>query len=464
MINKVLLLSIVGILLFVTSCITVPSKEINIYQPKSIEDCRGLEEEEHYSDFQLIDDRAICLANYGKIVNNYSECNKDETPYCMGGVAFNSKRLDICKDEACFLGAGLVSDQNFCETAKYNKEEAWILNFEKEARNICKFGVAISKKDKSICNSLDEQMRYFCQINLAKITKDVSICESMEEGLSYECFLILALEKKDRTLCKRAGERQKDCEDIIVKKRAKTELNPNKCYKLEDYYEVAECVTSIATNKSNEKLCENLQAGFGKVQEECYAKVAMSKNNITLCEKSIGSSLDNACYSTILGKSSNPLGLCNNLGGGLAFTYCVKNINCEKSSDKDNCNKFISASLDNPEVCEHQLNDGEKTDCYTKLAIKLNSPALCLKAQKNVCLINFAISRNNSEVCKLDDGFCYIRYAREYNDVNTCYKITDSYRSECFREFAIRYKDIKLCEEINDKNFKDNCIEILSRK
>ena len=66
------------------------------------------------------------------------------------------------------------------------------------------------------------------------------------------------------------------------RKRAKQELNPFKCYQLDDYYKVAECISFIAANKSDEKLCEDLEPGFGKVQNECYAKVAMSKNDLLL--------------------------------------------------------------------------------------------------------------------------------------------------------------------------------------
>lgn len=386
--SKKLLIFIILLAVLIIGCqgiIKTDFEKNNLNQP-NIEDCRNLDDKGDYSDFQLIGEKEICLANYGKTSNNYTLCNQEEEPYCMGGVAVNSKRLDICKDEACFLAAGLASDQNFCENAEYDKEKAWIFNFEKEARQICKFGVAISKKDKSICTSLDEQMRYFCQINLAKMTRDVSICESMEEGYDFECFFIVALEKKDKLLCKRAGERQTECENIIVKKRAETELNPNKCYQLEDYYDAAACVTEIAAKKSDIKLCDNLEAGFGQVRKECYEKVAMNGNKISDCEKLLDYPSANECYKRILDKNYNSIKLCEALVD-IPLAYCVRNVDCEKSNDKARCLEFSQNIIKNNELFISPSNESvcreltgriiQKEQCFYNLAIEKNELSLC---------------------------------------------------------------------------------------
>lgn len=406
----------VFLVVLITGCQGVGNRDFEKSSP-TIDNCRNLDEGVGYSDFQLIGEKEICLANYGKKSNNFTQCTQEEEPYCMGGVAVNSNRLDICKDEQCFIAAGLVSDENFCENAEYNEGNAWIIDFQKEARDICKFGVAISKKNPEICNTLDEQMKYFCMIDVAKAAKDATICEKMQEGLDYECFFIVAIEKKDKQLCKKTSERQKECEDIIVKERAKSELNPNKCYQLEDYYEAAECVSYIASKKSDITICENLQLGFGSVRQECYEKVAMSGDKISDCEKLLGYPSVNGCYKRILGKSPDPIILCKSLSGLNQF-YCVRNMDCENSANKAGCTEFSNKILNNPEVCEYGLipdeppQQSDKDSCYADLAIKLKSPTLCLKtSNSNSCMSEYESKAKLKEFSLFEEKISSLNYA-----------------------------------------------------
>ena len=150
----------------------------------------------------------------------------------------------------------------------------------------------------------------------------------------------------------------------------------------------------------------------------------------------------------------------------LSFTYCINNIDCAKTEDNESCQNFVEENLNNPEICEYQLNYGEKTSCYKRLAIKFETPALCLKipSNKDNCIIEYALAKNNPDVCKLADGFCFIRYAREHNNVTFCERITDDYISECYVEFAKRWNDISLCEKAPVPDFRDTCIKVLEAK
>jgi len=390
MLKQIFYISVIVALLFLTSCQIKPSGTVDIYNPFSIEDCRSLEESEEYSDIPLITDKMICLANYGKIAGNYSECNGEEEPFCMGGFAVNLNNATICDDESCFLAIGLTSDVELCENIAYEEKSARYIDFEEEARNICKLGAAVAKKDISICKKFEEEsyLKYYCSINVAKQTKNKNICESLEERVAEECFFIVAIEKNDKSLCKKALERRQECEDIIVNKRAKKELNPFKCYQLEDYYEAAACITAIATEKSDIKLCDNLEAGFGQVRKECYEEVAMNNDEISFCEKLLDYPSANECYKKILDKNRHSIKLCEALED-TSLLYCARNIDCEKSNEKARCFEFSQNVLKNNE-----------------LFITPNNESVCIEitgrsVQKEQCFYNLAIDKKDLRLCGL---------------------------------------------------------------
>ena len=207
-------------LIFISSCGIKEIPKVDIFNPSDLEECRSLEEREMYSDIPLITDKEICLSNYGKITGDFTKCNDEEKPYCMGGVAAKSNNFSLCDDEYCFLAMGLSSNLDFCETFDYDEKLTLFIDFEQEARDICKLGAAVSNKDVSICKSFDDEsyLNYYCNINVAKQTKNANICESLEEYTSQECFFVVALEKRDKSLCNKATERKQECQDILTEK------------------------------------------------------------------------------------------------------------------------------------------------------------------------------------------------------------------------------------------------------
>ncbi len=288
-------------------------------------------------------------------------------------------------------------------------------------------------------------------------------CTNIETGeygpyMKEECYYNLALEKNKENLCKKAGERIEECERKVKINKAVESRNHKNCFKIGEIdYDIADCVSQIAVIKKDKSICDNLPDFFGNVLGECHAKVAISTNDLPLCEKTIGTTLDDECYKKILEKSKDPTQLCKTVSS-VAFTYCIRNIDCEKTEDIVACSAFVIEEQNNPEICESQLNEGEKTGCYTALAIKLNNKDLCFKAQKNICLTKFAIEKKMPEICELTEDSCYTSYGRAYNDINICNKMKESLNVDsCFREFAIKNNDLELCNKIKGDTTKKGC-------
>lgn len=291
--------------------------------------------------------------------------------------------------------------------------------------------------------------------------KDPCITSESKEDDVYvkeECYYNLALEKNELSLCKKTGERSEECERKVKIDKAVESKNPNNCFKIAEIdYDIADCISEIAVLKKDKNICDELPDFFGNVLEDCYAKLAISTNDLTLCEKTIGTAMDNACYATIVGKNKDPVQLCKTLSG-LVFTYCVKNIDCEKTDDVVACSAFVVEEQTSPEICEYQLNDAKKTDCYTELAIRLNNKNLCFKAQEVVCLTKFAIEKKEFEICELTQDSCYREYGRFYNQTDMCSKMKESLNVDsCFKEFAMKENDTRLCNKIKDDTTKKVC-------
>ena len=297
-----------------------------------------------------------------------------------------------------------------------------------------------------------------CKIEVAKKNKDASVCNKMDIWDKEHCYYEVALEKEDKWLCAKTSQKE-ECEKQVTKKIAQRKLSPRLCYKLEedydDFYEAADCIAYVASQKKDETLCEGLPAGFGRVQNECYARVGMSEKDLSLCEKAISSPLDNQCYKFILENSSNPVQLCQELSG-LSFTYCVNNINCDLSNDKELCIDFVNKTKNDPNFCEYQLNDAESTSCYTRIALKLRTPELCFKTEIKPCISKLAIETENPAICEIGvlydaAGNCYKNYAEAYKDYKFCNRINDDFqKGQCLHDLAITLGNVEICYEINN--------------
>ncbi len=418
------------LILFIFGC----KASSETFYTANISYCRDVPVSNEYN-LPLFPDNLLCFANYGKTTKDFIQCadNDNERPYCMGGVAVASHNLSICseskyKDE-CFFGAGLVSDIEFCNQLNegYSKE-------------MCILGFSYNKKDKNICEQLSNAsfLSYDCYLNIAKNTKDPHICESMQEGFNQECFFRVAIERKDKYLCKKSGEQQEKCEAIVIDDLARRKLDYMQCYEIKDYYQAADCVIYIAIKTKDDNLCSSLMEGFAHVYQDCYSRVAIEKNDLSLCEKSIGGSEHSACYTNILERSSNPEQLCKKVKG-FELTTCLKYLHCDKGKNVKGCLEFIYNVTSDVESCKYQETSGDKNNCYSEIAVRMNSPAICLKGgDKDICLSNFAYEKNISEVCELGTGICYIRLARLKNERNLCFKITDENKADCLQEFDLK--------------------------
>lgn len=304
----------------------------------------------------------------------------------------------------------------------------------------------------------DQQEATLCFVQVAKETKNAGICSKLDSGFKEECFFQVATAKGDESLCRKTYE-EAECQKIVIKNVAQKTLNAGKCYQLvekfDDYYEAADCVSFVAAEKKDEKLCEELAPGYGKVQEECFARLAMASNNILLCEKAIGSQLDDKCYQTLLNNNSDPVKLCQELEG-LAFTYCVDNLDCEVNKNKEACADFVFKTRNDPNFCEHQLNTAKRTDCYTRVALERDSLELCLRTEVKPCITNLAIDKENPSICNLGidydaDGNCYTNYALAFKDHQFCNRINDDFqKGECLKTFAIDTNNVNICYQISN--------------
>ncbi len=407
----------------ITSCKIERLSTPNPAMELSIEKCRQIEDALEYSNFPVISQKHICLAEFAYITGNDLVCREDEMTFCRAGVAARKRDASLCGDEFCMMMIGTVSTLDDCKNISLNSPFEDSQEWEKGVFDVCKFGHAIKNNKIEICSTFDSQshLRYLCEINIAKRTRSNEICVSMEEGVSEECFFQVAIEKKDVNLCYKLADRAQECQNILTRKRAKNEGNPFKCLELDDHYEAADCLIPIAIDKRNENYCHQLQPGFGSVQQDCFAKVGIVKQNLTLCAASIGSPFDNDCYKEVLSKKVDPAESCK-MESGISLIYCINNLNCEITMNPQICQEFVEGSRENASLCKQYLFEGEQTDCYIAVAKKTKSPAPCMLDQynKDHCILTYAKMQHDIESCKLysDPDSCEVevnsnQYSRE---------------------------------------------------
>ena len=415
------LLSVIVLALVVMVVSSCQKTKDTISRPTNIEVCRNIKEDG--IEYLLVPDSLQCYINYVKL-KGAAECTQEEAYLCDVGTAIRTDNGSYCKDDhACFVACGVsYGDANRC--AKI--EEA-------QNRNLCILGVAIAKKDISLCdisetNETNTQLpitdlKSMCYIEIAKAAKNIKICDRMDSEYKQGCYYVTALSKKEVDACDDAGDRRVECRKKLIFEKAVQNENIDDCFMAGDFdYDVAECITQIAVSKNDESICKRLPDWFGSVQGECHKRVALKEGDISMCEK-IDDPLyeGRECYERL--SSAETYNRCGSMSQSAAI-QCYLNSLCKINGINADCYGTLSSRMSE----------------VTSKALKENKASICeeLDNIKPLCYYRFADKLG----FYLNDVFKYELFDQ---DEQLCEKAQGKLREKCFFNLGIEKLDAIYC-------------------
>ena len=150
----------------------------------------------------------------------------------------------------------------------------------------------------------------------------------------------------------------------------------------------------------------------------------------------------------------------------------------DKNSLKYYCYETVMKSIDSAEECDSMkddfsVNGNWKHVCYTGVAERQKNKNICLKITddediKSFCYSQVAVALLDEKVCDLATGpyrrgYCFYTLALKLQKPNLCFR-AEEYKNGCFIELAYILKDVALCENVpintNDEQEspKERCI------
>ncbi|MEM5874667.1 MAG: hypothetical protein QW641_01925 [Candidatus Aenigmatarchaeota archaeon] len=186
-----------------------------------------------------------------------------------------------------------IFDEDYNEIchALFTKDFGKCKNITSLSRNDCYYMVSYLYKDlsESFCSYLDN---FFCFVALAEKTNNVSFCKGYDI-----CYLNIAINTKNKNNCEYlkfdkyfyniciayAMKSKDECKKLVEEKYCKKFFpeNLNDCEK--DYY----CISLIAKNKKDIKICEILKHEFQRI--DCEMDISIDKE---ICNKYEGLAQD----------------------------------------------------------------------------------------------------------------------------------------------------------------------------
>lgn len=151
---------------------------------------------------------------------------------------------------------------------------------EKSCRTQCSAERAISEKDESYCNKLDDVSRQTCYHQFAIATNQHTFCEKGNNPKN--CYRDIAIASNNADLCNNAGDfqEQSSCYYVI----AHQSNVPEFCEKAGDHRN--KCYKFIAEQIDDADLCRKIEPNT-QWYSDCYRSVAIKTNNALLCAQLI---------------------------------------------------------------------------------------------------------------------------------------------------------------------------------
>jgi len=208
---------------------------------------------------------------------------------------------------------------------------------------------ALAKEDEQVCNFI-----FFNQID-----KDF-------------CFQNIAFAKQNESICFKAGNLESGCFGTIAKN--KTDMGI--CENIEAGYDKNLCYEFIAMDAKDLSICEKMQ-GFAK--GDCYLYFAVIEKNSTICEE-----IENT-YKVPSSSGAGTYGIRNSCFERIAvenkdLTLCDKvNDTYADEHAKDECLKAIAVAKLDFTICEKITTQNGRDRCYTEVAIYKKDSTICNK-------------------------------------------------------------------------------------
>ena len=308
--------------------------------------------------------------------------------------------------------------------------------------------MAIFEKESALLDKVAENRNYALCKEIDKPTFCLNFATLLAEDADY-CDKIFEENEKERCL----SELAKQTGDYKICDNLKNHIFKNQCY-INAYNNLTDetacesldkdltivtkdqCYFKTALNKKEEDLCGRA----GEFSDSCYYSLAIEKENMEICGKIEDSNLKNYCYyyNSIKNSFVRPCQLIDEDGfKNLCFAEASKKSSyCDEIGDtqlKKYCREIIAYRTNDVELCDRNKN------CVIALAVKTNEYNLCEELNNYIaikdCKITVAIENKN-----LDAGdFC----------LNSDQKVENN----CFFNLAIKTGDEKYCKKIKNKEF-----------
>jgi len=353
-------------------------------------------------------DKDTCLKNLAVSEKNAAVCNNltilsgDD---CVKAVALASGKVGDC---ARISAEALKTNCYYDLGIKFNEKEACkkiSASTDLAERDDCFKQVAKELADLNLCLQISFSVveglhtRDECIKEVAGSTRNGWICKNfLNTTEKFDCFESLAKTNLIAGHCLELREldanRADDCLDFVA--RALQDLNV--CELISDENQSALCIEFIEGFVAEDAPCA--EKATLEEKNSCYYNEAIENNDGNACGKIDGDhTLQDACFAEVAEATGNA-------------ELCAEILPDEKRKI-DNCYHAVGLATKDIELCENLFLDDTYLDCYSEIAIDLESYSLCeavsrehvnsysIYPTKDLCYKNYALSTGDLSVCEL---------------------------------------------------------------
>jgi len=296
-----------------------------------------------------------------------------------------------------------------------------------------------------------------------------------------------------------------------------------KCKQLSTEDEQIECLTSLAIQKSDLNICNNIDnnarieectASYAGAQgdleacpgftteisrNKCYMRAAEAARDYTICENITDEYFKEAkCYALVSykltrdAKTAKDYSICYTLIGDNAIMQCVAEVNtavgnalecrnlefqnleniCNNPAQYENelCQRGIiqaynACILENEEsYCRQKADSLLQGVCIEKGAELAQDTSFCYGLpNESYCMAEVTIAQNNLEECQnlTEKDYCTKGIALKRKDSGVCLQMTEG-ENDCIREIALVKNDANVCAESTITEEEQACTEAVS--
>ncbi len=381
-----------------------------------------------------------CYFEVASVTHSDTTCGKISKPMqvntCLNDAALATKKPEICLK----ILDPRYRDECIKPIAESNKsQEQCELLFDSTKRNDCYINVTGANKNDEFCQKIGERQdalgfeRDRCYFASNGAMHGEKCFLLLGDGVRRQCFLDATNVADKNVMCEKNIDTP-SAENCIFW-YATTRLEVSQCQKL-PYAQGLNCVAKILAGTPGVEQCR----AFADLNESnlCYYKAAIDGNNESPCTQIEGVPLDkDICFNDIAIQK-------------LDIEIC-KNLRINNFSGRDACFSKIATDTKDYAACEYVTADKGYYKCFSGVAIGLNVPEICGKAERDQLK---TLPYHPRE-------YCYLQYAVDKPDSIGCsYINAPVMRNGCYFKYVEATDDEKACINISDKNQLFECRKI----